>query len=242
MAVSPYTIVYCRGGNQSDAVNQAGYPASKVVAYMWPREDGPPPVAPRRNLKKGMSGPDVGLLQAALGIPADENFGPVTDAGVRGFQCACGLAVDGECGPATWEKIDSLVLRMETGDDGLSDAHKHAIVELALTHPIQEKVWKDRGRSPSGYIAGMGQCFALALLWLAADDPAAMEMAQPEGDADEDALTWYSAEFARLGLSNTDTAVETLRNLFALMIGLGMREIVGKILRRPRRVSDERIG
>jgi len=218
----------CRGGNQSDAVNQASYPISKVIALMWPKAEGPPPPAPRRELAKGASGPDVEFLQAALGIPPDGEFGAVTDAGVKGYQAACGLVVDGICGPATWEKIDALVLRMETGSDGLSEELKHDITELALTHPIQSYVWEDRGRSPSGYIAGIGQCYALALAWLAADDPAAIEMAQAAGDADEDALAWYAAEFAKLGESNSVPGVDTLRNLFVLMIGLGMRESSGK--------------
>jgi len=218
----------CRGGNQSDAVNQASYPISKVVALMWPKADGPPPPAPRRNLKKGDSGPDVEMLQAALGIPPDGEFGAVTDAGVKGFQCACGLEVDGEVGPMTWEKIDALVLRMETGSDGLSEETKRAITELALEHPIQKFVWEDRGRSPSGYIAGMGQAYALALTWWVARDPAAIEMAQAAGDADEDALAWYGAEFAELGINVSVPGVDTLRGLFALMIGLGMRESSGK--------------
>ena len=220
--------VVVRGGNQSDAVNQQTYPASRVVAYMWPRESGPPPPAPRRNLKKGDSGSDVGLLQAGLGIPADEEFGAVTDAGVKGFQAACGLVVDGEVGPATWEKFDALVLRMEIGDDGISDALKQDITKLALTHPIQHFVWEDRGRSPSGYIAGIGQCYALALKWLIANDPAAMEMAQAAGNADTDALAWYGAEFAKLGFDVREAGVDTLRGLFALLIGLGMRESSGK--------------
>jgi uncharacterized protein (TIGR02594 family) len=219
----------CRGGNQSDAVNQASYPISKVVALMWPKAEGPPPPAPRRELAKGASGPDVEFLQAALGIPPDGEFGAVTDAGVKGFQCACGLVVDGEVGPATWSKIDALVLRMETGSDGISEELKRSIIELALTHPIQHYVWEDRGRSPSGYIAGMGQCFALALQWLAADDLAAIEMAQAEtGESEEDALAWYAAEFAKLGMSNAIPGVDTLRGLFTLMIGLGMRESSGK--------------
>jgi len=219
----------CRGGNQSDAVNQASYPISKVVALMWPKAEGPPPPAPRRELKKGSSGPDVEFLQAALGIPPDGEFGNVTDAGVRGFQCACGLAVDGEVGPMTWEKIDALVLRMETGSDGLSEELKHDITEMALEHPIQKFVWEDRGRSPSGYIAGMGQAYALALLWLAADDPAALEMAQAEtGESEEDALAWYAAEFAKIGMSNAVSGADTLRGLFTLLIGLGMRESSGK--------------
>ena len=222
------STIYCRGGNQSNSVNQSAYSTSNVVSYRWPKAEGPPPPAPRRSLKLGATGADVGALQLVLGIPADEEFGAVTDSGVRGFQAACALEVDGEVGPATWEKVDALAKRLEAGSDGLSDERKHAIVELALTHPIQHYVWKDRGRSPSGYIAGIGQCFALALIWLAAHDPAAVEMAQAAGDTDEDALAWYAAEFARLDLENDTAGAETLRNLFALIIGLCMRESSGK--------------
>jgi uncharacterized protein (TIGR02594 family) len=219
----------CRGGNQSDSVNQSSYPISKVVALMWPRADGVPPPAPRRNLKKGASGPDVEALQTALGIPADGEFGAVTDAGVKGYQAACGLVVDGECGPATWAKIDELIVRMETGNDGLTDELKSAITELAITHPIHSFVWKERGRSPVGYIPGMGQCFALAGTWLTANDPAAIEMAQAEtGESEEDALAWYAAEFTKLRMPNNEAGIDTLRHLFALLIGLGMRESSGK--------------
>jgi uncharacterized protein (TIGR02594 family) len=217
----------CRGGNQADSVNQSSYPISKVVALMWPRADGVPPPAPRRDLKKGMTGPDVGVLQLALGIPADEDFGNVTDAGVRGFQAACGLVVDGEVGPATWAKVDALAVRLETGDDGLSEERQKEITRLALGHPVQHFVWEQRGRSPSGYIAGLGQCFALALTWFAAGDPAVIEMTAPAGDADEDALAWLAPELARIGLVATG-GVETLRALFTVLIGLGMRESSGK--------------
>jgi uncharacterized protein (TIGR02594 family) len=220
---------WCRGGNQSDAVGQAKYSPSKIVSLRWPKAEGPPPPAPRRELAKGASGPDVEFLQAALGIPPDGEFGEVTEAAVKGFQCACGLVVDGEVGPATWEKIDTLVLRMETGSDGIPETLQNAITELAITHPIQSFVWEDRGRSPSGYIAAMGQCYALALAWLASDDPAAIEMAQAEtGESEKDALAWYAAEFAKLKMSNAIAGVDTMRSLFTLLIGLGIRESSGR--------------
>jgi len=219
----------CRGGNQSDAINAQSYAISKVVALMWPREDGAPPEAPRRELEQGASGPDVEYLQATLGIPPDGEFGAVTTAGVKGFQTATGLDVDGVVGPMTWEKIDECARRMETGNDGISNERQEQIAEMVLEHPIQRHVWEDRGRSPSGYVAGMAQVFALALTWLAANDPIAIEMAQAEsGDTESDVLSWYKPEFAALGMDNSRGGPVTLRHLFALMIGLGMRESSGK--------------
>jgi hypothetical protein len=54
-------------------------------------------------LRKGSSGNDVALLQQRLGLsPADGAFGPMTDAAVRRFQGAHGLATDGVVGPQTW--------------------------------------------------------------------------------------------------------------------------------------------
>jgi hypothetical protein len=69
-----------------------------------------------RLLVKGDSGPDVGLLQAALNVEAnvssggkvthvvdvDDDFGEVTDARVRALQNGNGLDVDGKAGPQTW--------------------------------------------------------------------------------------------------------------------------------------------
>ncbi len=52
-------------------------------------------------LSSGSEGRQVELLQRALGLTADGNFGPETEAAVRKFQASKGLAVDGIVGPAT---------------------------------------------------------------------------------------------------------------------------------------------
>jgi hypothetical protein len=56
-------------------------------------------------LRRGSAGPNVRYLQAALGIKADGQFGPITDRTVRAFQAANGLKVDGIVGPITWGKL-----------------------------------------------------------------------------------------------------------------------------------------
>ncbi len=53
-------------------------------------------------LKRGLKGAPVKRLQAALGVTADGDFGPGTEAAVKAFQKANGLAVDGIAGPDTF--------------------------------------------------------------------------------------------------------------------------------------------
>ncbi len=53
-------------------------------------------------LRKGSRGPDVKILQKALQIKADGDFGPATEIAVRAFQKANGLIADGRVGPKTW--------------------------------------------------------------------------------------------------------------------------------------------
>lgn len=56
-------------------------------------------------LRLGSAGPDVRLLQTALGVTADGAFGPLTQTAVKLFQSAHGLTVDGIVGPATWDQL-----------------------------------------------------------------------------------------------------------------------------------------
>jgi Putative peptidoglycan binding domain len=83
--------------------------------------------------------------------------------------------------------------------------------------------------APPGYVKGMAVMFAVVLRKLAQGDPAALEMAKPvTGDTNRDALAHYASEFATLGMRNDRGGVETLRHLFVLMFGLGLRESSGR--------------
>ena len=61
-------------------------------------------------------------------------------------------------------------------------------------------------------------------------NPIALTLAQADrNDADEDALTWYRAEFIRkLDTDNSEDGIDTLRSLFVMLLGLGMRESSGR--------------
>jgi len=56
-------------------------------------------------LKLGSEGEDVKKLQTKLGVDPIGKFGPKTDAAVKAWQSANGLAADGIVGPATWAKL-----------------------------------------------------------------------------------------------------------------------------------------
>jgi putative chitinase len=56
-------------------------------------------------LKIGSKGEDVKKLQTKLGLLADGNFGPKTEAAVKSWQSTNGLVSDGIVGDATWTKM-----------------------------------------------------------------------------------------------------------------------------------------
>jgi putative chitinase len=56
-------------------------------------------------LRKGCKGEGVKLMQEALGIGADGDFGPGTERALKEWQAANGLTADGIAGPATFAKL-----------------------------------------------------------------------------------------------------------------------------------------
>jgi hypothetical protein len=89
--------------------------------------------------------------------------------------------------------------------------------------------WKDRGRAPKGYLQGMALVFARQYCRLKANNIYAMEMAKAKkSNPDKDALAHYAPEFAALNMNINADGADTLRHLFVLLIGLGMRESSGR--------------
>ena len=103
------------------------------------------------------------------------------------------------------------------------------VVQIAAESAIFHYSWPNRGVAPAGYIKGMAVVFARVYGRLAAGDPAAVEMAKANtGNGTRDALAWYSERFQSLGMSNEIAGADTLRHLFVLLVGLGMRESSGR--------------
>lgn len=64
--------------------------------------------AGRPTLRRPSTGEQVKWVQAKVGVVADGNFGPKTEAAIRAFQRAHGLVADGIVGPRTWATLDTV--------------------------------------------------------------------------------------------------------------------------------------
>lgn len=103
------------------------------------------------------------------------------------------------------------------------------ILQIAARSQIMTYRWKDRGLAPAGYIKGMAMMYARVYCKLMAGDAAAIEMAKADtGNEERDGLAWYKQQFDDAGLDNSRDGADTLRHLFVLLIGLGMRESSGQ--------------
>ncbi|MBV9066356.1 MAG: hypothetical protein JO004_11415, partial [Methylobacteriaceae bacterium] len=141
------------------------------------------------------------------------------------------LDVDGDVGDETWAALLSGKPASAAGIM-LSTDTVNQIVQRAGASDLARYAWSGRGVAPAGYIKGMAVAFAnVYAKWKNGDTAAAVMAAPSTGDGDHDALAWYDAQFASLGLANgPDQAKngDVLRHLFVLLTGLGMRESSGR--------------
>jgi len=189
-------------------------------------------------LRKGDVGPWVTELQddlnsqlAGCSLDNDGDFGSKTDSAVRDYQRTRGLDADGIVGPNTWAALDGNAPPVpEPVIPGeLPVEQQEDVRDIAETSDIAKYSWKDRGVAPAGYIQGMALAFATSYNRLKAGDSIGIEMAKANtGNSDYDALSWYAGVFNSMGMSNETAGPDTLRHLYVLLLGLGMRESSGK--------------
>jgi putative chitinase len=93
------------GGDIGLADRQARY--AKAMAALGGKLDAVAPVttAVAETLRRGSKGEAVKKMQAKLGLSADGDFGPGTEAALKKWQSANGLTADGVAGPKTLAKL-----------------------------------------------------------------------------------------------------------------------------------------
>jgi hypothetical protein len=111
----------------------------------------------------------------------------------------------------------------------LSSESVERICQLAAASDLAHYNWEQRGHAPPGYTKGMAVVFGLVYEKWKAGDPFAARMAAADtNQPPTDALSWYQGRFQARGMSNASAGADTLRHLFVLLIGLGMRESTGR--------------
>jgi putative chitinase len=93
------------GGDIGLADRQARY--AKAMVALGGKIDAAAPVttAVSETLRRGSKGEAVKKMQAKLGLSADGDFGPGTEAALKKWQSANGLTADGVAGPKTLAKL-----------------------------------------------------------------------------------------------------------------------------------------
>ena len=78
-----------------------GSEAGEHDSFASPSDDPAPSPEDIGVLRKGMKSVGVAMMQEALGIASDGNFGPGTEQALKLWQRYNGLVADGIAGPAT---------------------------------------------------------------------------------------------------------------------------------------------
>jgi len=229
-----YALPHGRKGDPSFDMNEFRTIVASIMAGTAPD----PIIIPnvdsdgRPTLRRGARGDLVRQIQADLKLPVDGIFCAATEAALRQFQRDNGLVPDGIAGPRTWASLEIPAAPTAAAAAVAAVAAVTSIDQLtrmAAASEIARFNWKDRGKAPAGYIKGMALAFGRVYCKFKAGDPAALDMAgKNSGDQARDALAWYDDVFGNAGMHNDTGGADTLRHLFVLLTGLGMRESSGK--------------
>lgn len=153
---------------------------------------------------------------------ADGIFGSKTKEAILSFQRSKGIAATGSLDDTTLE-----ALGLEIEKDFNTNPEK-AITGIVDQSGISKTYWENRGYAPYGYYYGMALMFARLYNRLKQNDEIAKEIAKPLNYGHSDSLLRFDDVFTDLGMNNSSSAANRLRNTITLMMGLGLMESSGR--------------
>jgi hypothetical protein len=102
------------------------------------------------------------------------------------------------------------------------------ILQMAGNSSCASYSWKNRGRAPAGYVKGIALSFARSVCRLNNNTQISSIMSQAAtGNDSKDALTHYQSVFNNLSMPVNSAGIDSLRAVYTLGTGLGMRESSG---------------
>jgi len=126
--------------------------------------------------------------------------------------------------------LDEADLESADVDEAAAPAEAAATLEsitsLAGSSSCAKFSWSGRGHAPSAYIEGVALTFGRAVCNPTRADVVFASRARTTGSGD--VLNWYNKDFAAAHMTNEVAGVDTLRHLYTVLIGLGMRESSGE--------------
>jgi N-acetylmuramoyl-L-alanine amidase len=198
----------------------------------------PPTSGSKPVLGIGDEGPYVVELQSDLNIElegcnltVDGDFGSLTEEAVYDYQRSRGLDADGVVGEQTWNALDThMPPYIPPGLPApLTSQQQEVIAKIAIQSRISGYSWRDRGLAPDGYVKGFALAWANTYRqWQMGYGPAVEMAKKNSGNSEKDVLQWYYTQYRDANMDNTRDGADTLRHLWALLMGLGMRESSGQ--------------
>jgi peptidoglycan hydrolase-like protein with peptidoglycan-binding domain len=97
------------------------------------------PPAPRHTIRRGSTGADVLAWQVRMGVGADGNFGPRTEAVTRVWQAGQGLVADGVVGARSWAAAGEVWAPVEASPHGPAPACLAALRDATAAWPLRRR-------------------------------------------------------------------------------------------------------
>jgi len=98
-----------------------------------------------------------------------------------------------------------------------------AIEQIVDASTCSTRSWTGRGKAPKQYVRGLAVSFAKAVCQPTREDVVFVGNANPGSN---DVMNWYGS-IIKSALGATTTGITTVRQIYTVMIGLGMRESSG---------------